>query len=100
MADVESQIHLARKLQTVEHDRIELMQQAVEVLRSIQSGNHAELTMSLAGVVGLAYLLGVQMGISPRQIDSEIIQEFSLSAEVDSVREADLARVVQYLSNR
>ncbi|WAH36987.1 MazG-like family protein [Alicyclobacillus dauci] len=100
MADVESHIDLTRKLQTVEHDRIELVQQAVEVLRSIQSGNEGELTEALSGVVGLAYLLGVQMGVPPHRIDHGIVNSFRIAAEVDDKRHTDLTEVIRYLSDR
>ncbi|EPZ46353.1 MULTISPECIES: MazG-like family protein [Alicyclobacillus] len=100
MADLESKVDLTRKLQTVEHDRIELVQQAVEVLRSIQSGNEAELTDALAGVVGLGYLLAVQMGIHPHRIDNVIAGGYRVAAEVDASRKPELLEVAKYLSER
>ncbi|MFD1675978.1 MazG-like family protein [Alicyclobacillus fodiniaquatilis] len=99
MANIESQVDLTRKLQTVEHDKIELVQQVVEVLRSIQSGNQGELTVTLGSVVGLAYLLGVQMGIAPHQIDHEIINGYRM-AKADGVSHADLEEVIEHLHNR
>lgn len=98
MAEVESQVDLTRKLQAVEHDRIELVQQAVEVLRSIQSGNEVDLTQSLSGVIGLAYLLGVQMGVAPHRIDKEIMTTFRMTADVDDTRHTEWMAVVQYLA--
>lgn len=83
----------------VEQDRVELLQRAVDVLRSVQSGNHKELTESLAGVVGFAYLLGIQMGISPRQVDSVIDDEFRNAMPAEDKRESALREVIQHLSD-
>ena len=79
---------------------LSFVQQAVEVLRSIQSGNEAELTDALAGVVGLGYLLGVQMGIHPHRIDHVITGGYRVAAEVDTSRKPELMEVAQYLSER
>lgn len=100
LANLDTEVDLTRKLQAVEHDRIELVQQAVEVLRSIQSGNQVELTEALAGVIGFGYLLAVQMGVAPHRIDHDIVQAFQVTAEQDKLRTADLAEVARYLKNR
>lgn len=100
MGNVETKVDLTRKLQAVEQDRIELVQQAVEVLRSIQTGNQVELTEALAGVVGLAYLLGTQMGITPHRVDRDVIQVLQSAAETDLLRGAEMTEVARYLRDR
>lgn len=100
LANLDTEADLTRKLQAVEHDRIELVQQAVEVLRSIQSGNQVELSEALAGVIGLGYLLAVQMGIPPHRVDHNIAQGFQNAAGHDRTRTADLAQVAHYLKGR
>jgi len=97
---MEAETNLTRKLQAVEHDRIELVQQAVEVLRSVQSGNQTLLTEALAGVVGFAYLLGVQMGIAPHRIDREVIAAFQDAPSVDNPRRDEMADIVRHLRGR
>lgn len=98
MTNLDSQLDLARKLQIVERDRIELVQQAVDVLRSIQSGNRTALTESLAGVIGLAYLLATRMGIPPHQIDQYIERELTALLQSDSERDDEFKEVVHYIS--
>jgi len=100
VANLDIEADLTRKLQAVEHDRIELVQQAVEVLRSIQSGNQVDLSEALAGVIGFGYLLTVQMGLDPHQVDHDIIEAFQLTAERDRLRMEDLAKVSYYLKSR
>lgn len=98
VTNLDSQLDLARKLQIVERDRIELVQQAVDVLRSIQMGNRSALTESLAGVIGLAYLLATRMGIPPHQIDQYIERELATLLESDSERDSEFREVVRYIS--
>lgn len=100
MANYDAEIDLTRKLQAVEHDRVELVQQAVEVLRSIQSGNEVELTEALAGVVGFAYLLAVQTGIGLHRVDQVIAQAFQVHTDMEPGRASDMTEVVRYLKNR
>lgn len=99
VTNLDSQVDLTRKLHMVEQDKIELAQSAIEVLRSIQSGNQKELTESLAAVVGLAYLLGIQMGIPPRQVDAAIDETLRRDLQHDDVREAAFRDVVRHLSD-
>lgn len=100
VAGIETEANLTQRLQAVEHDRIELVQQAVEVLRGIQSGNQAMLTEALAGVVGFAYLLGVQLGIPSHRIDREVITAFHEVLGRDNPRSKEMDEVVRHLKNR
>ncbi len=100
VAGIETEANLTQRLQAIEHDRIELLQQAVEVLRGIQSGNQAMLTEALAGVVGFAYLLGVQLGIPAHRIDHEVITAFREVLGEENPRARDIDEVVRHLKTR
>lgn len=63
--------HIARKLQSIETAKVELVRQAAEVLRAISRGSERDMTQALGGVVGVSYFLASQLGLSLDAVDRE-----------------------------
>ena len=98
MSNADPHMQIARKLRSVETARTELVQQLAEVFRGIQSGNQRDLSEALGGLVGLAYFLAVQMGISPEIVDREVQRGLPKGIGQDGIDIRDYEVVQRYLA--
>ncbi|WP_233096216.1 MazG-like family protein [Alicyclobacillus sp. SO9] len=69
---MEPHMQIARKIRSIETVKIELLQQVTEVYRGVHSGNQREVQQALGALIGVAYVLGVQLGFSPAEIERNI----------------------------
>jgi len=93
-------MQIARKLQAIETLKVQLLQQVVDVQKGIQSGNDRELQRNLAGVIGIAYLLGLQIGHTPEQLDALIETGIPRGLIRDEQDIADVDTIKRYISGK
>jgi hypothetical protein len=90
-------MQIARKIQSIETAKIELLREITDLYRGIHTGNDKDITESLGGVVGLAYFLGRKLGIDLTVIDSKAQTE--LPKKLNNGDDSDIESIQRYLSS-
>ncbi len=92
---------LMKRLRAVEHEQIDLLQQVVDVMRHAHTGNQAMFVESLAQIVGTAYVMAQELGISPERLEREVVLVLeSMPLDPESDRHHAAQSVIQYLKAR
>ncbi|MDQ0190931.1 hypothetical protein JI721_06165 [Alicyclobacillus cycloheptanicus] len=97
MPNPDPHVQIARKLQSMETAKVELVRQVAEVLHAIQRGSEREMTQTLGGVVAVTYFLAHQLGLSFTAVDRAAAEGLPRSLLVDAVDVADFETIQRHL---
>lgn len=92
-------VQIARKLQSMETAKVELVRQVAEALHTMQRGSEREMTHALGSVVAVSYFLANQLGLSMDAIDRAASEALPRSLFVDAVDVADFEAVQRHLGS-
>jgi len=93
-------MQIARKIRSIETAKIELLQQAAEIYKSLQTGSERELAHSIGGIVAIAYFIGKQMGVPLESIDREALTSLPKTLSQHALDVADYESVQRYLASK
>lgn len=100
MPNADPHMQIARKLRAIEAAKIEMVEQVADVFRGIQSGNNRDLSGAIGQLIGLAYFLGTQVGISPEVIDREVENGLPKVVSHETLDVNELEALRRYLSSK
>lgn len=90
-------VQIARKLQSMENTKIEMVQQVAEVLRAVSRGSEREMTQALGGVVAVSYFLASQLGLSLDAVDRAAHEGLPRAMLTDTLDMDDFEPVARHL---
>ncbi|WP_026962676.1 MazG-like family protein [Alicyclobacillus herbarius] len=93
-ATMEPHMQIARRIRSIESAKIELLRRVADLFEGLQIGDERMLSQSLAGLIGTAYVIGQQVGISPSQMDEEVLRQLprTTTANAADLTELDPVR--------
>jgi hypothetical protein len=93
-------MQIARKVRSIDTIKIELLQQVVDVYKGIQTGHQREVLQGLGSLIGTAYFLGVQLGVSPAEVDRHVESSIprTLVREETDITDSDIVK--RHFSNK
>lgn len=92
-------VQIARKLQSMETAKVELVRQVSDVLRAIQRGSEREMTQALGGVVAVSYFLANQLGLPLDAVDREGRDALPRTLLSDALDATDVEAVARHLGS-
>lgn len=93
-------MQIARKVRSIETVKIQLLQEILDVYKGVQIGNQREVAHNLGALIGTAYLLGVQLGISPAELDRHVESSIPRTGAGETGDLADTDAVKQHFTNK
>lgn len=97
MPNPDPHVQIARKLQSMETAKVELVRQVAEVLHAIQRGSEREMTHALGDVIAVTYFLASQLGLSLDAVDRAATEGLPRPLLSDAVDIADFEAVQRHL---
>jgi hypothetical protein len=90
VAKMEPHMQIARRIRSIESAKVEVLRRVTDLFQGLQTGDERMLSQALAGLVGTTYLIGQQVGLTPDQIDREVVRHLPRGIGADPADIADL----------
>ncbi|WP_127530013.1 MazG-like family protein [Paenibacillus kobensis] len=75
MRGADREFDVARRVQTIEWLKTEIVDHVSRLFKSLLEGSDPKIADSLAGLAASSYMLGQRLGVSYRQLDQAMIEK-------------------------
>lgn len=103
MRGTEREMDVAKRAQTIDWLKTEIVDQVARLFRALWEGSTVRLTDSLASLISSSYILGRRLGISYRELDDAVLAKLrKLSQEGHTLEDdyGDLSRLEDHIRKR
>jgi hypothetical protein len=103
MRGTEREMDVARRAQTIDWLKTEIVDQVARLFRALWEGSTVRLTDSLASLISSSYILGRRLGLSYRELDDAVIaklRKLSQEGHTLEVDYGDLSRLEDHIRKR